>query len=708
MGTVRTLTLLLLFWLTAKSTVGQSLPVVEKDNPIYQLESRLMNGDKTALFKISGYFDSTNKVIEFLGYHAFETTESSIAKRIVSENCLFTNNEFRITDYTTTKQFDDFLNQNKDKIVFSKLAASFLITPLDKRTVNFEIRAVSETKKQELQDNAKALLNRHWAKENKIDSLVKKKNPISLLIIASDLFKIRDRFNRYYYNGEEFTNLLQYLTGTEIGVENEKKKISWHIEKDYYPESKLNLLIYFSKFYTHYTWDDKKAIFINPNQIIQPITKEELLFQLLNNENDSIAMDAFIKLTVCDRSRVTQMVDEYQSAGIEMNGSIPIFPYAFLKQLALLTEYCKANNIDFVGTKELRSNISLLQTQLSFPERRKLEDRLINSLTINDITAFEYWAIIDEESWGLTYSAGRILDIFYSKHFNEVLNDEKQLLLYLKKSVLFDNLGIIGICNNYLTKFINLQEVGTERLSVLKISDNEINSQISKAKSICKTSLKGPKDTMKINDGNRDYTINNIKQKISAVSKISDAEKMEDSLTELLSQISYSQIGEAITGIENITFKEAAWKKYSFLDRDFGFITYDNFDAIATRQAFLKDYNSYNEYDFYKNMLVRAGLNYFNNDQTLDYDRIFDALKYNVVEAFVGGGGGKQDNEVYAIIKLLELTHKTTLGYPHKLCNSNGIYGCNSQDRANYWMKYLTDNKLLKQQHNEPASFHYE
>jgi hypothetical protein len=42
------------------------------------------------------------------------------------------------------------------------------------------------------------------------------------------------------------------------------------------------------------------------------------------------------------------------------------------------------------------------------------------------------------------------------------------------------------------------------------------------------------------------------------------------------------------------------------------------------------------------------------------------------------------------------LTNKTTLGYPKKICNSNGIYGCDSQDRANYWMQFLVDNKLLK------------
>jgi hypothetical protein len=273
---------------------------------------------------------------------------------------------------------------------------------------------------------------------------------------------------------------------------------------------------------------------------------------------------------------------------------------------------------------------------------------------------------------------------------------------------LFDELGIIGICNNYLVKFTNLKDAGISKLNSIETSDNDVKLQIEKAKNICNISLKAPNDTKKINDANDDFKVDNIRQSILNISKIQDQEKMEDSLTEFLSKISYYQIEEAIKGIEHIEFKESNWKKYSFLERDFGFFTYDNFDTVTTRIEFLRDYKKYSEFDLYKNMLSKSGLNYFNIDKTLNYDKIYEALKYNVVVAFVGGGGGKQDNEVYSIIKLLELTNKTTLGYPKKICNSNGIYGCDSQDRANYWMQFLVDNKLLKEEHNEPVSFHYE
>jgi hypothetical protein len=376
--------------------------------------------------------------------------------------------------------------------------------------------------------------------------------------------------------------------------------------------------------------------------------------------------------------------------------------------LVALTDYCKQNNIDFQGTEKLKSTIDNLDSNLSFTERRKLEDSIINHLPIEEITAFEYWAAIKQQSWGITYSAGRILDIYYSKHWSEILKTEQHLKLFLKKSYLFDQLGIIGICNNYLVKFMNIGDLGIKNLESVQTEDNEIKNQIERAKTFCKRTLKVPNDTMKVNGGNRDYDISNIAGKIKAINASKNQEKLEDDLVELLSQINYSQIGEALKEIENIEFKESSWRKYTFMERDWGFFIDNNFDTLPARTAFLNLYDRLSEFELYSYYLNKVGIDYKNKDNYLNYDKIFDILKYNVVVAFAGGGGGKRDNEVYAIIKILELTHNTTLGYPKKLCNSNGIYGCDSQDRTNEWMQYLVKNNLLMERHDEPVSFHYE
>lgn len=681
--------------LTSNTSFGQG-------HPISALDQKLQNGDKSALFEIAKYFDSKKEVTKFSGYHIIKTNESAVAKRVVNENCIFTSSEITISNDITSTDFLSFLNANKEKITFSKLAHAFLITPLESRSSKVECRELSEAKKKELQAKYTDLLTKEWVKEAEIDSLISKRNSKALLSIASELYKNRNQFNK-----NEYTELLQILMGNEIAVENERKELTWHIDKTYYPDASLNLLIYFASHYSSFKWDEQSAAFRNDEIQVLAIGKEDLLFQLLNNQDDSTALDAFTQLTGCNPAKVMQLADEYQKADIAKSSAIPTFPYKFLKQLVRLTDYCKQNNIDFVGFPELQSTCRKLDSDLSFTERRKLEDSIIQHIPVAEITAFEYWAIINEQSWGITYSAGRILDIFYSRHWSEIVTTEPYLKLFLKKSYLFDQLGIIGICNNYLKKFTNLGQTGIKKLELVQTADREIKKQVEIAKSFCSQSLKLPKDTMKVNNGNRDYNVSNIAKKIKAIKTTRDPEKMEDELVELLSKITYSQIGEALREIENIQFRESSWKKYTFMERDWGFFIDNTFDTLPTRTSFLALYNRLSEYELYAYYLDKAGIDYKNKDNSLNYDKIFDILKYNVVVAFVGGGGGSNDNEVYAIIKVLELTHKTTLAYPKKLCNSNGIYGCDSQDRAKEWMQFLVTKRLLKENHNEPVSFHY-
>jgi hypothetical protein len=679
-----------------------SLNLFAKDSPIYEFEKKLRLGDKSALFELVPYFDSNKEIIECLGYHIINTNESQVARRIVNENSVFTENELIISKNTTSKQFSDFLIQNKNKIVFSELAQAFLLTPIEKRVVTFEIREISAAKKTELKNNAASLKNLEWVKTNNIDSLIQLKDPEALLLIASELFKKRYRFNNGYHMKEEFTNLLQLLTGTEIAVKNEKKELTWHIDKEFYHDASLNLLIYFATNYQQYKWDESLSIFTNTNYTIQLIEKEELLFQLLNNKNDSIAQDAFTQLTTCQTQKVIQLSNEYEKANMDHSYAIPTFPYKFLKQIVLLTEYCNNNSMNFTGSLQLRNDIKKLSSKLSFNERRALENRIINSMTLDQITAFEYWAIINEESYSLTYSAGRILDIFYSKNWNKLIENDAAIKLYLKKSNLFNELGIIGVCNNYLKKFQNSNETTIMKLNALQTMDENIKKEIIKAKSICLIKTKESSILKKEFDGNKDVTINDIENKITTT--FTDSSKTEDELVKLLSQISYHQIGISLEAIENVQLK-IPWKKYSFMERDFGFFMIDHFDSIAIRNDFLKRYNSLSEYDMYSYYLDHAGIDYKNSDHSLNYDKIVDLLKYDVVVAFVGGGGGTQDNEVYSLIKLLEIKHQTTLGFPHKLCNSNGVYGCDSKDRAKEWLHYFKDKKLIKEEHDEPISF---
>ncbi len=58
-----------------------------------KLDLKLRLGYKEALFEIAPYLDSSKQVREHLGHHVLMTKESDIAKRIIEENCIFTEDE---------------------------------------------------------------------------------------------------------------------------------------------------------------------------------------------------------------------------------------------------------------------------------------------------------------------------------------------------------------------------------------------------------------------------------------------------------------------------------------------------------------------------------------------------------------------------------------------------------------------------------------
>ncbi|WP_298899784.1 hypothetical protein [uncultured Psychroserpens sp.] len=670
------------------------------------LDYQLRKGDFNALIELAEYFDSKTELTEYLGYHIINTNETNLAKRLIRENSMFLDSEIIIDSTTTSAHFKKFLNKNKRNITFSNLANAFLITPFDKRKTDFEIIEITDFKWNNLNAKRKHLLNLDWVKANKIDSLVNSRNPLALLKIASVLLKNRYRFDEHYDN-EELVDLIQLLTKSQIAVPNESGDLSYHLDKDFYERSKINLVIFFANNYKKYEWDESFKAFRNDKLNIKEVDKEKTLFEMLSSENDTIAQNAFISLTKLDAQKVSDMSDQYRNARVSNNYILPSFEFRFLKQLVYLTSYCKEKNIDFEGNEILKSQIELLKTKLTFNERRQLEDKLIKNLTLNNITAFEYWSLIYEKSWSLTYSAGRILDKFYSQNWKELTNNQEHLETYLLKSRLFDDLGIIGFCNNYLVKFRGSSQQVIESIQNLSSTNQKVQGQLEKALEVAKISLEFKEKEKKTWNGNTSKEIKNFNKSYSEITnKENDSKEQKKEISSLLSQINYGQIGEALLAIENLTIKPSY--KYSFMARDFGFSYVGKFEDNKIRETFLENYQKLTEIELYKYYLKQMGVDFTNSSNELDLDKIYEILKYDINTAFVGGGGSTKDNGTYSIIKILELTFKTTLGYPNKLCCSNNMYSCNSRDRAIEWMNYLDVNNHLKSEHNEPVSFAYE
>ncbi|WP_421799766.1 hypothetical protein [Haliscomenobacter sp.] len=466
--------LLLFFSSTGSGGVlfGQAL-----DHPLYELEARLKKGDQYALFEVAHYFDSQAPISLFFCSNPWVTTEAYVAKKMVKESCQFKPEEFIITDSTTGRQFFDFLSLYHQQLLFFKMASCFMLQAPEKWEIRFDLRKISSLKKEEIEDRIEELLDLEWIKQSQVEALIARKDPKALLAITAELFTHR-RDNDRFKSPEPYLQLVHWLTGMEIGVENEHGKMSW--VDDYYfdDKSRFNLWVFFAKHYQQFEWNEQESKFINPQLLIRSLDKEEYLFQLLSNENDSLAMDAFIQLSSCSPQKVKLAASEYFDFSMVKNDFIPVFPCAFITKLAELTAYCRDHGIDYKGAALLQKKIALLGTELPVNEMVKLENDLIQGLNLEEITVLEYWALVYESRWQLGKSTKRILNEFYQKNWQQILAQPKHLDLYLKKANLLYQLTYQGFYNDYRGRFSPITAEESKALNNHSTQDIEVKAEI--------------------------------------------------------------------------------------------------------------------------------------------------------------------------------------------------------------------------------------
>jgi hypothetical protein len=126
----------------------------------------------------------------------------------------------------------------------------------------------------------------------------------------------------------------------------------------------------------------------------------------------------------------------------------------------------------------------------------------------------------------------------------------------------------------------------------------------------------------------------------------------------------------------------------SFLTQDFGIPIFD----IATNselQTFLNRHKNMSVKEFYSAYLQEFGVDFKNKKGELDFEKIARILKYDIIQPFVGKGGGHRDYYVYGITKVLEEEFKDNLGFHDKLNNYQTFVHFSSINRAKAWYNYL-------------------
>ena len=709
--------LFLFFILLSSSVFGQFVNEYEskillQDHVIKEYERWLRNGDKYGVFQLAGHLDDTTQVTEFLGYHVLQSKIFEITERILEENTSFLEEEFNWNDSVTKTKFEKFIYSNREKIHFSELSETFLITPLKERELDYKLQPLTPYQIQDLEAKKTILLKiksleRSWINSYEIDTLLAQKNPKALLKIAQHLFHIRSRFNEYYHYFEGHQELLQLLTRKNIFVKDEKGKYT-HTFNQNKEKTTLHLLTFFAKYYQNFEWNEAEGYFEAKGLKVEEADIERYWFDLIHQDDDSLALLAFQNSILSDNTElILNLNEEYKQEHLfKSNGSLPSNLSSFIPIMLNFSQYCKSENIELLPSPKVKKYIAQMNdTTIGYDDYEKidkLEKELLENIYLDEITAIEFHFFTRQS--GSNFYTGRFLDKFYSQKWDSLVHSPKHLKLYLKKMSWFENTRIIAYY--YITKFYSDDKKIANLLNNLKTEDKEIHKQIARIKKM-NASYAVPNCSLDTISSNA-APIKDFEEKFATLIELAKEGKDEPIrnsyiLDTLLENISYSQIGKTIELLESAEYYYE-FSKYNFMHENFGI---SGFSTDSTfREKFLLLYDSLNQYELYEHFLKSKNIDYKKEGTNdLDYDKIYELLKYEI--SYDINCGEEPNSYIYFIIKLLENKFETTLGYSENLKGADEYYITQVKRRKNKWKMFLEQNDLLKKKDVTPPSFTY-
>lgn len=663
-----------------------------------QLKQLSLNGDKQAFEKLIKLTKS-NKTINYrVGRHHKRAPKGSLALLALTNVYCFTSDEIVTNNLESRKDFRTYFLSNLNQINYSNEYSYWYRVSLQTRNIDYKWKPLltNETPKTDLTELDLSFLTADEA--SKIDSLLRINSSNIFVELSNCMFKRRE----FLLIENEILPIIKTLTGFELEVKNSQDEYVNHFIYDYYNIALCNYLSFWIQHHSSFTWNKSKNIFEASDIIVSQTTQEEILFDEMTSDNDSIALNAYKSLINSDLN-----FDYDYLVHKNVNRSLPIFWYKFMRVIKNIQDYENAQFLELQLSDEQQILAATLLKEISFKERYKAENLLIEKLDINTITAFELFALYNQRNDKFTQSAGRILDKFYSNSWETIISDNVELNRYLMKATQFDNLGIIGLCNNYVYKFEYCDKNLLTTLDSIKntTSNKDIIASISRIKN----ELGSFESKSNWEPAPKDEYFTSYDQFIDELNTIhseppeSDFSGYSYEYSSLLSKVPFELIGEIIDTLPYLEFSDSYnhWK-YSFINIGYG-IPIENLENVEIRTELKRNLTTLSKIELYNYYLKNIGINIWNSDSTLNYEKIYSILKYDLANGFVGNDSYRGFG-VFGVIKLLELEFKTTLGYKEKSTNYTMSGRANLIQRTYDWRKYLLDHDIVKDD-NKPISF---
>ncbi len=292
-----------------------------------------------------------------------------------------------------------------------------------------------------------------WARNNSIENLIASRHPRSLYYLAARVFRARFSADSDAKPGkflQPFLSEIENLTRLKIAVPDSSGATVTESADEIWL---LNYAKYWAIHWPDYEWDVQRGIFINKLKAETISENYERLFRRLTATNDTAAMDAFRMLAEGNPVEVSELAGEFRQTVRDFNPRLPSFKFRFLEQLTLFTEFCREVGEDWKPGAKLADFLKKLDAEPEPKKRYVIENQMIASLALEDLTALEFETLLREPDKNFAFSAARVLDWVYSKHWPEILGDDDLRKIYLKKSAIFAGIKANGTLNFYADRF---------------------------------------------------------------------------------------------------------------------------------------------------------------------------------------------------------------------------------------------------------------
>lgn len=655
---------------------------------IWQSSTKAENGDKEALEWLVNISGKKKKIKYMFGRHMYTNPMGELALFNLWQICFFDDTVANKLIHSKQVIQSNYFKSKIDSLTYSSECTCWYKTPFEKREIEFEYAPLL---KNELDIHRKQLqyLDIDSVVQLRIDSLLEIQDPFVFVELTRYALSRR----RSFYNTDYIKSYINTLIGAEIYVQNATGKINNHNEYDYHRVELFNYYSFWLQNHKAFQWNDSTQYFEAPSLQKRRITEMDIIIDQMNSKNDSLAMRAYRELI---NSNFKINFSYYNKPSVNRK-ALPIYWDSFLRQIRIINNYLKEENLKATLTKEQSDLTKRLLEDISYSERRSIENSLIKSLDPISITAFEIEMLCEQQNKNVQHSATRIFDIFYSKNWDLIWNNEQFILLFLKKAYCLNQISIVGVCNNYAYKLENCTKDELSRLKELAKSSGDfaIDKQI---ETIIKN--QGKFKTKYKANSNPHYPngFKNRKEMDSILSvfinqKLDTNGKYSSEYSRVLNRIPYKLKSQLIIDLDEKEFSNnyKYWER--FCNNDLGLMI-DCLDDSVCRLELKKNLKNLSELELYEHYLNKQEIFIRKSNGLLDYNVIYDILKYDITQSFTGSSS-LQQHGVLSCIRVLEIEFDEIFGFKESGTTYEASNTANIINLAACWRDKLIEEKLV-------------